>query len=162
MGKAALERDWNVLTYEGPGQASLCRYQHLGFIVEWENVVSPLVDYLHTFECVDTSAIALVDLSFGGLLAPRVLASKHRLAATIALDGLYEFGGLVLQSLPAVLQIPFNASNSTHFDDLINEYKKSPQAGTEFTWFVDQGLWAFNTTSPLDDSYPGIHAGRCH
>ncbi|KAK5266248.1 hypothetical protein LTR96_008643 [Exophiala xenobiotica] len=59
MGVAALARGWNVITYEGPGQASPRRYQDLGFILEWEKVVTPVVDYLHTLPEVDTSAIAL-------------------------------------------------------------------------------------------------------
>ncbi|KAG4438044.1 hypothetical protein IFR05_006458 [Cadophora sp. M221] len=60
MGQAALQRGWNVITYEGPGQASPRRYQGLGFILEWEQVVAPILDYLHKLPEVDNSAIALV------------------------------------------------------------------------------------------------------
>lgn len=150
MGLNALERGWNVLTYEGPGQASVVRYQHLGFIFEWEKVVTPIVDYLHTIQEVDKSAIALVGLSFGGLLAPRASALEPRLVATLALDGLYEFGPLFLQSFPAPLVTIYNSGNATTFDNAVNTFKAGPQASTQFRWFVDQGTWAFETTSPFD------------
>ena len=150
MGVNALERGWNVLTYEGPGQASVVRYQHLGFIVEWEKVVVPVVDYLHTLPEVDTSAIALVGLSFGGLLAPRASAFEPRLAATLALDGLHDFGPLFLQHFPTALTKIFNSGNKTAFDNAVDTFRVSTKASTQFRWFVDQGTWAFATTSPFD------------
>lgn len=153
MGIAALQRGWNVITYEGPGQASPRRYQNLGFILEWEKVVTPVVDYLHTLPEVDTSAIALVGLSFGGLLAPRASAFERRLAATIALDGLYEYGPLFLQAFPPALVTIFNSGNKTAFDDAVDAYHAKAEAantGSQFRWFVDQGTWAHDTTSPFD------------
>lgn len=143
MGIGSLERGWNVITYEGPGQASVRRYQNLGFIVEWEEVVTPVVE-------VDPSAIALVGLSFGGFLAPRASAFEHRLVATLALDGLYEFGSLFLKQFPQALTTTFNSENKTASDNTVNSYRESPAASTQFRWIVDQGTWAFNTTSPYD------------
>jgi len=40
---------------------------------------------------VDPNRIALMGMSFGGLLAPRAAAAEHRVAALIAYDGLYSF-----------------------------------------------------------------------
>jgi dienelactone hydrolase len=150
MAFSALERGWNAVIYEGPGQASPRRYQNIGFILEWEKVVTPIVDYLHTLDDVDTSAIALVGLSFGGLLAPRASAFEPRIRATLALDGLYEFGPLPLQAFPKPLIIIFNTGNQSAFDEGVNAYRASPAAGTQFRWIVDQGTWAFNTLSPFD------------
>jgi dienelactone hydrolase len=148
MGKGALERGWNVISYEGPGQASVRRYQNLGFIVEWEKVVTPVVDYLNTLEEVDPSAIALIGLSFGGFLAPRASAFEHRLVATLAFDGLYEFGPLFLEQFPQALTTIFNSGNKTAFDNAVNAYRQSPATSTKFRWTVDQGTWAWDTTSP--------------
>ena len=43
-----LARGWNCATYEGPGQLTMRRYRKIGFIYEWRNVVTPVVDYLET------------------------------------------------------------------------------------------------------------------
>src|SRR3984957_13512061 len=40
IGFSALERGFNVLTFEGPGQPTVRREQGLGFIAEWEQVVT--------------------------------------------------------------------------------------------------------------------------
>jgi pimeloyl-ACP methyl ester carboxylesterase len=150
MGKAASDRGYNVITYEGPGQATVRRDQSLGFIVEWEKVVTPVVDYLYTLPEVDTSAVALAGLSFGGFLAPRAAAFEHRLAAVIALDGLYEFGGLLLQQFPPTLTALFKTGNQTAFDSAVDAARSNPNTSTKLRWFVDQGTWAFNTPSPFD------------
>ncbi len=150
MGNAGTDRGWNVITYEGPGQATPRREQDLGFIFDWEKVVTPIVDYLHTRPDVDTDAIALVGLSFGGYLAPRAAAFEHRLAAVVALDGLYDFGSTVLNELGAPLISLFNSGNKTTFDKVMNGLRTNTSAPTQTRWAIDQGLWSFNTPSPYD------------
>ena len=150
MGRAAVDRGWNVITYEGPGQSEPRRYQNLGFILEWEHVVTPVVDWLHSRPDVDTDKIALVGLSFGGLLAPRAAAFEHRLAAVIALDGLYEFGPLFLEKFPTNLTTLYKAGDKTAFDTAVNAVRSNPASSTQLRWTIDQGLWAFNIPSPFD------------
>ncbi|TBL79429.1 alpha/beta hydrolase family protein [Paenibacillus thalictri] len=88
---AALQRGYNCLTFEGPGQGSAIRLQGLPFRHDWEHVVTPVVDYALTRPDIDPQQIALMGISFGGYLAPRAAAFEHRLAACIANDGLYTF-----------------------------------------------------------------------
>ena len=150
MAKAAVERGWNAFTYEGPGQATPRRKQNIGFIVEWEKVITTVVNYLHTIPKVEKSAIALVGLSFGGFLAPRAVVFEHRLAAVIALDGLYEFDPLFLKKFPAPLIAKFDTGNQTAFDAAVNSVRADPKTSTSLRWIVDQGCWAFNTSSLFD------------
>ncbi|MEW6283195.1 MAG: alpha/beta hydrolase, partial [Candidatus Eremiobacterota bacterium] len=67
---AALERGYNVLTFEGPGQGAPLREQGLTFRPDWEKVLTPVVDYAVTLDEVDSDRIALMGLSLGGYLAP--------------------------------------------------------------------------------------------
>ncbi|KAH8695270.1 dipeptidyl aminopeptidase/acylaminoacyl peptidase [Talaromyces proteolyticus] len=150
VGYAALQRGWNVISYEGPGQASPRRYQSLSFIPEWEKVVTPVVDYITTLPEVDLDALALVGVSFGGWLAPRAAAFEHRFTAVVALDGIYDFGPSTLQSLPSEFQVAFKAGNATLFNALINKVRETPSVSSKFRWSIDQGLWSWDTTSPFE------------
>ena len=84
---AALERGWNALVYDGPGQGQLLFVDEIPFSSRWESVVSPLVDWLYRRPDVARSRIALTGMSMGGSLAPRAAAFEHRLAALVAMPG---------------------------------------------------------------------------
>lgn len=88
--KPALERGYNVLTFDGPGQGELLIKKQIPMRHDWENVISPIMDYLLTRNDVTPNQIALIGLSWGGNLAPRAAAHEHRLAALIANPGQFE------------------------------------------------------------------------
>src|SRR5690606_41197749 len=45
---AALRRGYNARIFDGPGQNAALFRQHLYFRPDWENVITPAVDYLLT------------------------------------------------------------------------------------------------------------------
>ncbi|KAE9375811.1 alpha/beta-hydrolase [Stipitochalara longipes BDJ] len=153
LGHQALERGWNFVTYEGPGQPTARRQQNLGFRSDWWNVVTPVVDYLETRNDVDTERIALQGLSFGGLLAPRAASREHRLAAVLAIEGLYNFQAPFVADLGEIspkLPLLFKDGNKTEFDKAINAVRANKPSPTAIRWYFDQGLWSFKLTSPFD------------
>jgi hypothetical protein len=77
---AAVQRGWNVLTLEGPGQPTVRRTQGLGFIPDYEKVVTPAVGSLTKRPDVDMSRLAPAGMSMGGYLAARVAAFEQVLA----------------------------------------------------------------------------------
>jgi hypothetical protein len=83
-GAAALERGYNALIFEGPGQGSMLFQRQVPFRPDWENVITPVVDYLRSRRDVDHSRIALSGSSLGGELVIRAAAFEHRLAAVVA------------------------------------------------------------------------------
>ncbi|MEU9421212.1 alpha/beta hydrolase [Streptomyces sp. NPDC048272] len=87
---AALDRGWNALVYDGPGQGQLLFVDRVVFTPTWEKVVSPLVDWLSARPDVDATKIALTGLSMAGDLAPRAAAFEHRIAALVAMPGCVE------------------------------------------------------------------------
>jgi Prolyl oligopeptidase family len=95
---AALERGYNALIFEGPGQGSLLFEQNIAFTPYWQDVVTPLVDYLVKQPKVDAGKLALTGWSFGGLLVFRAAAYEHRLAAVVGdpgyVDNLAPWAGL--------------------------------------------------------------------
>ncbi|MEJ8654487.1 alpha/beta hydrolase [Streptomyces sp. MS1.AVA.3] len=84
---AALDRGWNALVYDGPGQGQLLFVDQVVFTPRWETVVTPLVDWLSARSDVDTGKIALTGLSMAGDLAPRAAAFERRIAALVAMPG---------------------------------------------------------------------------
>ena len=86
-GEAALARGYNVLIFEGPGQCSQLFVKHIPFRPDWNNVLTPVVDFLVKRSDVDPKAIAVRGISFGGLLVPQAAAYEHRFAAIVADPG---------------------------------------------------------------------------
>ncbi|GEC06559.1 dipeptidyl aminopeptidase [Streptomyces spinoverrucosus] len=84
---AALDRGWNALVYDGPGQGQLLFVNRVVFTPTWEKVVGPLVYWLVARADVDPDRIALTGLSMAGDLAPRAAAFEDRLAAVVAMPG---------------------------------------------------------------------------
>jgi len=149
FGFGALERGYNVITFEGPGQPTVVREQHLGFITEWEKVVTPVVDYCQQHDFIDKQKLILLGYSFGGFLVARSTAFEHRLAAVICVDGLFSIFDAFLKALPPPLRDLFNSGNKTVLDKVVLEAMKDKN-NIQLRWGVEQGCWAFCTASPYD------------
>lgn len=152
IGRSILERGYNYISYEGPGQPTVRRDQNLGFIGEWWEVITPIVDYLHFNRSdVDTDRIALVGESFGGTLAPRAASREHRLSAVVAIDGVTSIAAYILAQLPEELSALYY-SNSTlenaEFDQVMLGLMRDATQPTELRWVIAQGMYSFNTQSP--------------
>lgn len=150
VGEAALQRGINVITFEGPGQPTVRRQQGLGFIPEWEKVVSPIIDYASSRRDVDASKIGLWGESFAGYLAPRVAAFDHRLAAVIAFDGLYSFGQAIFDQFGPEMTALYQSGNEEEFNSIILSMLADPATPTTIRWAIEQGLWSFKAASPFE------------
>lgn len=150
MGTEALARGYNYVTFEGPGQPTVRRFQGKGFIPEWWNVVTPVIDYLATRSDVDMENVVLIGLSFSGQLAPLAASHEHRLKAVVSIDGLVDIQAGILDQFPSELVDIYNSGNSSYFDAVLTAALASDSATTPFKWVTNQGLWAFNTDSYYD------------
>ncbi|GEP20397.1 alpha/beta hydrolase family protein [Pediococcus argentinicus] len=138
--KDALARGYNCLTFEGPGQGGVLREQHQAFRQDWENVVSPVIDYLEKRPEVLNDKIILMGISFGGLLAARAAAFDHRIAACVTDDGLFSF--------------QFSKAFSAHggeqlnnFEVIENKLKELMRQSTQVRWVIENGLYTFGAKS---------------
>ena len=80
---AALERGYNALVFEGPGQGDALYTQRLFLRPDFEHVLTPVLDWLLTRPEVHPDALVLIGRSFAGYLAPRAACFEHRLAALV-------------------------------------------------------------------------------
>jgi dienelactone hydrolase len=84
-GQSALERGWNVLIAEGPGQVGALRFHpKLVFRPDYEVPVGAVIDYALSRPEVDPERLALYGISFGGYFAPRAAAHETRVKALVA------------------------------------------------------------------------------
>ncbi|MGO9162491.1 MAG: alpha/beta hydrolase family protein [Streptosporangiaceae bacterium] len=144
---AAAERGYNALTFDGPGQPGPVHHQGLVFRPEWENVVGPVVDFARTLPEVDSAKIALWGVSMGGLLAPRAAAFEHRLAAVIAVDGVYDMSLLMraLTSDDPDLERRLRADDDPQLDA---ELARLAQASPVMRWELEHSQYVFGAPTP--------------
>ena len=144
IAAAAIQRGYNCLTFEGPGQGTLLREQHLPFRPDWEKVVTPVVDALVSRPEADSTRIALMGISLGGYLAPRAAAFEHRLAALIADDGLYSYH--FSEKARAVTRVAALFGRALAHSML----RKVMQRNTGIRWAIENGMFTFQVGSIWD------------
>lgn len=115
-GAAALERGWNVLLFEGPGQGSNLFLRNIPFRPDWEQVVTPVVDFLRARPEVDRRRVALAGQSFGGYLVQRAAAFEHRLAGVVADPGVVDCFVSWSSGLPRAMLELLAAGRREEFD----------------------------------------------
>ncbi len=145
---AGQERGYHVLTFDGPGQPAARRLDGLFFRPDWENVVTPVLDWLLARPGIDPTRIALLGLSMGGLLAPRAAAFEHRLAACIAMDGVYDLGLTVTRNMPgtrADAEAVLRAATAPEVDAMIEQLMASDP---NIRWAATHGQYVMGADSP--------------
>ena len=128
IGKAALDRGYSVLTYEGPGQGEPLRKYGMKFTPEWEKPTTAVLDeFLRTHD--SPPKIVLLGMSMGGYLAPRAAAFEERIDGVVAFDVCFDFD-----------EVPLLAA------------AKNPLAlkNPDVSWGYHTALWTLGTTNPDD------------
>ncbi len=102
----ALKRGIHCLVLDGPGQGFALRLQGLPFRPDWENVITPVVDYAISIPDVDVDRIGLMGISFGGFLAPRAVAFEKRIKLCITNPGNMNWGAGIGEALGKMKNVP--------------------------------------------------------
>jgi hypothetical protein len=127
-GAAALERGYNALTFDGPGQGAALFVQGLYFRPDWEKVVTPVVDFALRRPEVDSERIAIQGVSQAGYWVPRAVAFEHRIAAAIADPGVVDVSTSWSARLPQEMQELLERGQKEEFDRYMGEAMRSSQS----------------------------------
>lgn len=148
----ALDRGWNVMTYEGPGQPTVRRNDDIGFIPDWEKVVTPVIDQLMRSKgcVVDKERLTLVGISMGGYLAARAAAFEPRIKALVLNGGVWDIHDAYASQLPPSLKDLFEAGEKQEFDAAATQLLSNPEVPTTARWGLGHGLWAFKKKSAYE------------
>jgi alpha-beta hydrolase superfamily lysophospholipase len=148
---AGAEHGYHVLTFDGPGQPSAVHREGLPFRPDWEAVVGPVIDVALALPGVDPARVALFGLSLGGMLAPRAAAFEPRIAAVIAMDGVYDAGSAVVDLLPLdreELFVRARAESDPELDEMIAALRKT---NPTVRWACDHGRYVMG--APTDRAF---------
>jgi alpha-beta hydrolase superfamily lysophospholipase len=147
IAAAALERGYNVLAYDGPGQGVVIREQGLVFRHDWEAVLTPVLDYCDGRAEIDSRAIALFGYSLGAYLVARAAAFDHRPAALILDDGIFDFHQAYVNALPGWVMRRIRGEK----DGLANRLMGVIAAlRTQARWGLNNGVWTMGASSYAD------------
>jgi pimeloyl-ACP methyl ester carboxylesterase len=147
--RAATERGYNALTFDGPGQFGPLHREGLTFRPDWEKVVTPVVDFALKEPGVDPKRVALMGVSLGGLLAPRAAAFEKRIAAVIANDGLYDYAAAQLSRAPPGererIMDMLTADSAPELDQALDQAMKTHPSAR---WAFAHGMYAMGAPTP--------------
>jgi dienelactone hydrolase len=134
-GEAALERGYNALLFDGPGQQSMLFERDIPFRPDWEKVLTPVVDLLLQRNDVDADKLALYGVSQAGYWVSRVICFEHRFAAAIADGGVVDVGRTWSEKIPTELMDLYTSGDKKKFDEIMTAGMAAPAAkGPRETW----------------------------
>ncbi|MCM2422650.1 alpha/beta hydrolase [Streptomyces sp. RKAG293] len=141
------ERGYHVLTFDGPGQPAAIHRDGLVFRPDWENVIGPVLDFLTRDPGVDPARIALLGVSLGGYLAPRAAAYESRLAAVVALDGVFDAASALTAHLPLPHEEAVRRAAAEHDEELDRMLAHARTRSPILRWAFDHGRYVTRTAT---------------
>lgn len=143
----ALKRGFNVLAFDGPGQGRALREQHLALHPDWENVLTPVMDYALGRKEVKADKVFLFGWSLGGYLVGRAITSEHRAAAAVLDDGVLDFSSAFNGQMPPGMGYLLQ----NRWDSVIEGGASlMMRLSTGQRWAIQNGRWVFGVTSVAD------------
>ena len=145
----ALRRGYHCLVFEGPGQGVVIRKQGLSFRYDWEQVITPVVDYAVSRPDVDREKIVLLGLSMGGYFVPRAASFEHRLAACIANGGVFDIfeNNARIAGCTRSELLEFVTTKADEYNRMVYEISTK---NTQIHWGTTHGMWVFGVKSPAE------------
>lgn len=137
-----------MLAFDGPGQGRVLTEQRQPIRADWENVITPVLDYALARDDVDGERIALIGLSLGAHLAPRAASGEHRLAACVADCGAFDLYAAFLDRLPGPLANPSVIARRRVrlvLARILERLAAKPMAG----WALRRGMLVHGVDDPL-------------
>ncbi|MEF2977642.1 alpha/beta hydrolase family protein [Subtercola sp. YIM 133946] len=132
---AALKRGYAVLVFDGPGQQSQLFDQNVPFRPDWENVLTPVFDFVAALPAVDPTRIAVYGISQGGFWVARALTAEHRFAAAIADPGVVDVSASWTAHIPkGLVKLLDENQNEKFVRDMRLGMKFSPDTARTWTF----------------------------
>lgn len=146
----AIERGYNCLTFEGPGQGEVIRKQKIPFRYDWEKVVIPVLDFAISKKSkygIDPQRIALMGISMGGYLAARAIAYEPRISACVLYNGVYDGYDSIRSGFPSELSDAVEKGDSEFVNSYLN---RLIETDPNIKFNMKHGMYTSGTNSPYE------------
>ncbi|WP_458719602.1 alpha/beta hydrolase family protein [Candidatus Nitrosocosmicus sp. R] len=146
----AIERGYNCLIFEGPGQGEVIRKQKIPFRHDWEKVVTPVLDFALSRKSeynIDPKKIALMGISMGGYLAARTIAFEPRISACVLYNGVYDGYDSIKSGFPSELSDAVEKGDSEFVNSYLNRLIET-DANIKFN--MKHGMHTTGNNSPYE------------
>jgi len=148
LGSYAIERGYNCLLFEGPGQGEVLHMQNIHFRPDWESVIEPVVDYAECLPVTDPDKLILIGYSMGGYFAPRAASGEPRITACIANGGIFSvYESVRIMNPPDLDEILDDSLASLEYDGTI--YSMMDE-NLFINWYYGNGMMTFGENSPSE------------
>ena len=145
LGKAALERGFSFMSYDGPGQGSAIRERNLYLTHEWEAVNRAVLDVVLA-EHPEIQEVVLVGFSVGSILATKAAADDARITMLVQYDIMYDFSRTAREEMPPVFQEQV-FTDGPRPDWVSRSLEMTMKFSSEQDWALRHGAWIMG----LDD-----------
>jgi hypothetical protein len=115
-GAAAERRGYHWMTFDGPGQGAALLEQALTSRLDWEHVLTPVVDALVARADVEPGHLAVIGSGEAGLLVPRALSFEQRIAAATVDPGVVDLAAQCALELSGRLRAQLRDGDAAGFD----------------------------------------------
>lgn len=145
MAHYLVERRYDVVLFDGPGQGAALEDAGIPMTPDWERPVAAVLDHFAL------SDVTLFGISLGGCLALRAAAHEHRVARVVCDDILTDFETVVMRQLSATVRIALRALIAARAAGAVNALIGAKQKRSlAVEWGVRQGMHVTGTSTPYD------------
>ncbi|WP_153348634.1 alpha/beta hydrolase family protein [Nocardia aurantia] len=144
VARAALERGFAVLVYEGPGQGNLLRRYGIPFEHRWEVPSSAVLDWAAAH--IETESTTGVGISYGGRLLARAAAKDPRYDRIV----LFDYFPRMLDAFTASIPWPLRSAAATMPPWLARIVSTAGRFDTQTRWALANARWTFGAADLPD------------
>jgi len=145
LGKAALERGFSFMSYDGPGQGSAIRERNIYLTHEWGAVNQAVLDVVLA-EHPEIQEVVLVGYSLGSILATKAAANDDRISMLVQYDIMYDFSRTAREEMPPAFQEQV-FTDEPRPDWVSKSLDITMKFSSEQDWALRHGAWIMG----LDD-----------
>jgi hypothetical protein len=137
IGRGALDRGFDVLIYEGPGQGNALRRHGMTFTDQWDAPAAAVLDSLPGG--YEPASVTGAGISYGGRLLARAAAAEHRYDGIVLFDFFPRMFDAFRASMPPLARNSFEAMPSW----LATLISLSARFDTQTAWAIQNARWSF-------------------